>query len=101
MRLSRHGRLARAASAPALIDSAVTLAQHLVTPATPASLAKIAAVRGEKNSAKAMAPAHKLSTAAGLSAAAARASYKTRLSTVKPCARNKPTRSPATTFPAT
>ena len=73
MRLSRHGSPARAASAPALIDSAVTVAQHSVTAATLASLVKIAAVRGEKNNAKATVPARKLSTAAGLSAAAARA----------------------------
>jgi predicted transcriptional regulator len=74
MRLSRHGRLARASSAAALIDSAITLAQHSVTPATSASLAKIAAVRGEKNNAKAIVPARKLSAAAELNAAAARAS---------------------------
>ena len=74
MRLSCHRSPASAASAAPLIDSAVTFAQHWSTPATPASLAKIAAVRGEKNSAKVTAPARKLSTAAGLSAAAARAS---------------------------
>ena len=74
MRLSCHGSPAREASAAPLIDTAVTLAQHSPTPATLASLAKMAAVRGEKNSAKAIAPARKLSTAAGLSAAAARAS---------------------------
>ena len=71
MRLSCHGRLARAPSAAPLIATAVTLAQHPPTPATAASLAKIAAVRGEKNSAKAIVPARKLSTAVGLSAVAA------------------------------
>jgi len=72
MRLTCHGSPARAASAAPLIDTAVTLAQHSSTPATPASLTKIAAVRGEKNSAKAIAPARRLWTAARLSAAAAR-----------------------------
>jgi hypothetical protein len=74
MRLSCHASPASAASAAPLIDTAVTLAQHSSTLARPASLTKIAAVRGEKNNAKAIAPARRLSTAAGLSAAAARAS---------------------------
>src|SRR5207237_715134 len=65
MCLSRHGSPARATSVALLIDSAVILAQHSVIPATSASLAKIAAVRGEKNRAMAIAPARKLSTGAG------------------------------------
>ena len=90
MRLSRHGRPARAASAAALIERAAIFPQHSTTPATAASLAKIAAVRGEKKIAKSIAPLRKAPTATALSAAAGRASYRTRLSTVNPCARKTP-----------
>src|SRR6516165_7920341 len=58
-RRSRHGKSARTASAVALIDSGVIVRQHAATPALFASFTKIAAVRGEKNSAKSIAPQRK------------------------------------------
>jgi hypothetical protein len=85
----------------ALIERAVILPQRSATPASPASLAKTAVVRGEKNSAKAIASERKALTAIGLRNATGRASYRILRSTVKPRSLSAPARSPATTLPAT
>ena len=68
------GHISTYASAATLIETAVTVFNASIIPARSASAAKIAAVRGEKNSAKSTIPDPSARTVPALSAAAGRAS---------------------------